>query len=412
MLKKIKSLFYGWWIVIGSFLLLVLTGGTALYGFTAFFNPISSELMWGSAAISFAFSLRSIEGGLLQPFIGIFIERVGVRKCIFAGLTLMGLSLFLLSRMTTLTIFYVGFLLLSLGFTMAAGIPQYTAVANWFKKRRSLALGLVTTGWGASGLMTPAIAMMIRFVGWRQTMFLLCPFILVIGIPLSFIIRDRPQSYGMQPDGVLLEGNSTNSDKYQEVDLGLTLKESLKTRTFWMLFFYTLCIEFAFSTIPIQEMPHLINVGISEKLAASAMAGYALVSLVGRIVISWLGDKYSKKGLLMISAVMQSTGFFIYANISSPWMIIPFIILYGPGFGATTALLPGIQADYFGTRSFASIRGMMSLGYSIGGIIAPVFAGLFFDIYHSYRVIFEIYALLAALSIPAVMMIPYRKIRF
>jgi len=165
MLKKIKNLFYGWWIVIGSFLLLVLTGGTALYGFTAFFNPISSELMWGSAAISFAFSLRSIEGGLLQPFIGLFIERVGVRKCIFAGLTLMGLSMFLLSRMTTLTMFYVGFLLLSLGFTMAAGIPQYTAVANWFKKRRSLALGLVTTGWGASGLMTPAIAMMIRFVG-------------------------------------------------------------------------------------------------------------------------------------------------------------------------------------------------------------------------------------------------------
>ena len=410
MLKKIKNLFYGWWIVIGSFLLLVLTGGTALYGFTAFFNPISSELMWGSAAISFAFSLRSIEGGLLQPFIGIFIERVGVRKCIFAGLTLMGLSMFLLSRMTTLTMFYVGFLLLSLGFTMAAGIPQYTAVANWFKKRRSLALGLVTTGWGASGLMTPAIAMMIRLVGWRQTMFLLCPLILVIGIPLSFIIRDRPQSYGMQPDGVLLEGNSTNSDKYREVDPGHTLKESLKTRTFWMLFLYTLCIEFAFSTIPIQEMPHLINVGISEKLAASAMAGYALVGLVGRIGISWLGDKYSKKGLLMISAVMQSTGFFIYANISSPWMIIPFIILYGPGFGATTALLPAIQADYFGTRSFASIRGMMSLGYSISGIIAPVLAGLFFDIYHSYRVIFEIYALLAALSIPGLMMIPNRKI--
>ncbi len=405
-----KNLFYGWWIVIGSFLLLVLTGGTALYGFTAFFNPISSELMWGSAAISFAFSLRSIEGGLLQPFIGIFIERVGVRKCIFAGLTLMGLSMFLLSRMTTLTMFYVGFLILSLGFTMAAGIPQYTAVANWFKKRRSLALGLVTTGWGASGLMTPAIAMMIRLVGWRQTMFLLCPFILVIGIPLSFIIRDRPQSYGMHPDGVLLEGNSTNSDKYQEVDPGHTLKESLKTRTFWMLFLYTLCIEFAFSTIPIQEMPHLINVGISEKLAASAMAGYALVGLVGRIGISWLGDKYSKKGLLMISAVMQSTGFFIYANISSPWMIIPFIILYGPGFGATTALLPAIQADYFGTRSFASIRGMMSLGYSISGIIAPVLAGLFFDIYHSYRIIFEIYAILAALSIPGLMMIPKRKI--
>jgi OFA family oxalate/formate antiporter-like MFS transporter len=410
MLKKIQNLFYGWWIVIASFVLLVITGGTALYGFTAFFNPISSEMKWGSAAISFAFSLRSIEGGIFQPLIGIFVERVGVRKCIFAGIALMGFSLFLLSRMTTLTIFYVGFVLLSLGFTMAAGIAEYTAVANWFRKRRSLALGLLTTGWGVSGLMTPIIAMMIRSVGWRETMFLLCPFILMIGIPLSFVIRDRPQSFGMQPDGVILEGNHTDTAKFQEGEPGLTLKEGLKTRTFWMLFLYAFCVQFAFSTIPVQEMPHLINVGISEKLAALTMAGFSLTTLVGRLFISWLGDTYSKKRLLIVSAAMQAIGFFIYANISRAWMIIPFILLYGPGFGATTPLLPGIQADYFGVRSFASIRGMMSIAFSAPGIIAPVFAGWIFDNYHSYTIAFQIYAAMAALGIVALMMIPKRKI--
>ena len=409
MLKKIQSLFYGWWIVLASFVLLVITGGTALYGFTAFFNPISSEMKWGSAAISFAFSLRSVEGGVLQPFIGIFVERLGVRKCIFVGISIMGFSLFLLSRMTTLTTFYVGFVLLSLGFSMAAGIPEFTAVANWFKKRRSLALGLLTTGFGVSGLMTPIIAMMIRSIGWRETMFLLCPFILVIGIPLSFFIRDRPQSYGMQPDGVLVERNSTDSTSFQEGNLGFTLKEALKTRTFWMLLLFAFCVQFAFSTIPVQEMPHLINVGISEKLAALTMAGYSLVSLVGRLLISWLGDTYSKKRLLMISAAMQAIGFFIYANITSPWMIIPFILFYGPGFGATVPLLPGIQADYFGVRSFASIRGMMSVAFAVPGIIAPVFAGWIFDRYHSYTIAFQLYALLAGLSILFLMMIPNRK---
>ena len=409
MLKKIQSLFYGWWIVLASFVLLVITGGTALYGFTAFFNPISSEMKWGSAAISFAFSLRSVEGGVLQPFIGIFVERLGVRKCIFVGIAIMGFSLFLLSRMTTLTTFYVGFVLLSLGFSMAAGIPEFTAVANWFKKRRSLALGLLTTGFGVSGLMTPIIAMMIRSLGWRETMFLLCPFILVIGIPLSFFIRDRPQSYGMQPDGDLMEKNSTDTTSFQERNSGFTLKEALKTKTFWMLLLYALCVQFAFSTIPVQEMPHLINVGISEKLAALTMAGYSLVSLVGRLLISWLGDTYSKKRLLMISAAMQAIGFFIYANITSPWMIIPFILFYGPGFGATVPLLPGIQADYFGVRSFASIRGMMSIAFAVPGIIAPVFAGWIFDRYHSYTIAFQLYALLAGLSILFLMMIPARK---
>ncbi len=410
MLKKIQNLFYGWWIVLASFVLLVITGGTALYGFTAFFNPISSEMKWGSAAMSFAFSLRSVEGGVLQPVIGIFVERVGVRKCIFTGIILMGFSLFLLSRMSTLTTFYVGFVLLSLGFTMAAGIPQYTAVANWFKKRRSLALGLLTTGWGVSGLMTPLIALMIRSVGWRETLFLLCPFILMIGIPLSFFIRDRPQPYGMQPDGGTPEDHPLDNAGSQAQDLGLSLKEALKTKTFWMLLLYALCVQFAFSTIPVQEMPHLINVGISEKLAALTMAGYSLVSLVGRLFISWLGDTYSKKRLLMISAAMQAIGFFIYANITSPWMIIPFILFYGPGFGATVPLLPAIQADYFGVRSFASIRGMMSIAFAVPGIVAPVFAGWIFDIYHSYTIAFQLYAILAALSIPVLMMIPNKKV--
>ena len=240
MLKKVHSLFYGWWIVLASFVLLVITGGTALYGFTAFFNPISSEMKWGSAAISFAFSLRSVEGGVLQPFIGIFVERLGVRKCIFAGISIMGFSLFLLSRMTTLTTFYVGFVLLSLGFSMAAGIPEFTAVANWFKKRRSLALGLLTTGFGVSGLMTPIIAMMIRSIGWRETMFLLCPFILVIGIPLSFFIRDRPQSYGMEPDGALAGKKFQGYHWFSRWELGIYSEGSPEDEDF--LDAFALCL--------------------------------------------------------------------------------------------------------------------------------------------------------------------------
>ena len=53
---------------------------------------------------------------------------------------------------------------------------------------------------------------------------------------------------------------------------------------------------------------------------------------------------------------------------------------------------------------------MMSLGYSIGGIIGPVLAGWTFDIYHSYKFIFEIYAVLAALSFLGLIMIPRKKI--
>ncbi len=410
MFYKMQNIFYGWWIVFASFTLFIIASGTAFYGFTAFFNPISKEMRWGSAAISFAFSLRSVEGGVLQPLIGFFVERVGIRKCIISGIVLMGISLFLISQISTLTNFYIGFVILAIGFTMAAGIAEYTAVANWFHKRRSLALGIITTGWGVSGVMTPIIAIMISYFGWRETLLILCPFILVIGIPLALIIRDRPESYGMHPDGIMEIDDSPEATISGKPGQESHAAKSLKTRAFWLLLLYCFFIQFAFSTIPVQEMPHLINVGISEKLAALTMTGYSLISIFGRLGFSWLGDTHSKKKLLIIAAAMQAVGFFIYANIRSTWTIIPFIILYGIGFGATVPLLPAIQADYFGVRSFASVRGLLSIAFAVPGIVAPVFAGWIFDIYHSYTPAFLIFAILAAISVPVMMMMPKRDI--
>jgi len=408
--SKIKNIFYGWWIVFASFGLLVITGGTALYGFTAFFNPISTEMKWGSAAISFAFSLRSVEGGVLQPLIGFFVERIGIRKCILIGIVLMGISLIFLSQISTLWEFYVAFVVLSTGFTMAAGIPEYTAVANWFQKRRSLALGILTTGWGVSGTLTPIIVLLIGFFGWRHTLLILGPFVLIVGLMLGLIVKDRPESNALAADVVSESDNPSENGNTDYPNQGFTLSESLKTKTFWLILSYILFVQFAFSTIPVQEMPHLINAGIAKEMAALTMTGYALCSLFGRLGFSWLGDIWNKKYLLAIAAAMQSVGFFFYANIRSEWMIIPFIILYGVGFGATVPLITAIQADCFGVRSFATVRGVLSISFAIPGIFAPVFAGWIFDRYHTYTPAFTAYAGLTTLAIPIILMISNRNV--
>jgi MFS family permease len=134
------------------------------------------------------------------------------------------------------------------------------------------------------------------------------------------------------------------------------------------------------------------------------MMGITVFSLVGRLGLSWLGDLYSKKKLLILSAALQAVGVFIFANISSAWMIIPFLVFYAPGFGGPIPLLPAIQADYFGTRAFASVRGLMALGYTIPGIIGPWFAGWICDRQGSYKTAFLIYAAMTLLAIPVMMM--------
>lgn len=409
MLKKLRSLFYGWWIVIASFFLLLVCGGTALYGFSAFFDPIYQEMGWSRAETSIAFSLRSVEGGIVQPIIGFFVDRIGARKCIFIGIILMGVALVLVSRLSSLLTFYVGFFILAMGNTFASGIPEYSAIANWFRKRRALALGILTAGMGASGIMTPILSSMIDSYGWRETLLIMVPVVLAVGIPLSLLIRHRPEPYGYRPDGEkpnaesIADGKKTSAALHA-ADEGFTIRQALATRTFWLLFLYSLFISFASSAIQVHLMSHLVNVGISRDLAALTMTGYTAGSLVGRIGLSWLGDRYSKKKLLILSAVLQAVGVLIFAYIKEPWMIIPFLIFYAPGFGGPIPLLPAIQADYFGTKSFASVRGLMALGYSIPGILGPWIAGLICDMQGSYTLAFVIFSAACLLAIPVMMM--------
>ncbi len=407
-IKKIQKLYYGWWIVITSFVLFVFIGGTALYGFTAFFNPIIDEMKWSRAQTSIAFSLRSVEGGVMRPLIGFLVDRIGPRRCVIAGVLILGGSLIFMSYTNSLLHFYLSFGLLALGFTAALGIAQYAAVANWFRRRRSFAMGILSAGYGVSGVMTPVLVFLINAYGWRSSLVIIGIITISIGIPLSLVMRHRPEQYGYLPDGdsgnkIEITEDQTISAEFEEK--GYTVRAALRSSTFWLLLAFWTFTGFAQSALIVHEMPYLTGIGISENLAAMTMVGITISSLIGRLGFSWLGDIYKKKYLLAIGCTLQVIGTFIFANIRSAWMIIPFLLTYGPGFGGPIPLLGAIQADYFGTKSYAALRGMFTFGWTIPGIIAPVLAGWIYDVYGSYRTAFIIFAIVGILALPSVLLI-------
>ena len=109
------KIFYGWWVVVASFLIALYVGGTVFYGFTAFFEPIANEMGWSYTQISLAASLRGLEIGLLSPVVGILADRWGPRRLIFSGVLITVSGLLLLSSTSSLIMFYGAFALLSIG---------------------------------------------------------------------------------------------------------------------------------------------------------------------------------------------------------------------------------------------------------------------------------------------------------
>ncbi len=413
--RKQPRIFYGWWIVLTAAALNTYAGGVWFYGFSAFFKPIVDEFGWTYAVTSLAFSLYQLESGVLAPVVGYLVDRLGPRKLVFFGTTVVGFGLILLSRVDSLLTFYGTFLLISIGFGAGAYLPGLTAIANWFVRKRGTAMGFLLAGYGASGLLVPGLVWLISMYGWRQTLFFLGIGMWIMGLPAGLIIRHRPEPYGYLPDGdspppQTGESSGRSGEEAQTIKSqrppveGLSAREAMRTPAFWFLSIGVSLAMMGTSGLVVHEIPYLGSVGIPAQTAALAITAMTSLSIVGRLSFGWLGDRFERRFLLMGAYGLQLIGMLFFAFVTEAGHLIPFLLIFGPAYGGAISLRPAILADYFGIRSYATIQGFSQLVMMWPGLAGPVLAGWMYDTMGSYRLAFIIFAVVTLLGLPLIFM--------
>ncbi|MEE8420848.1 MAG: MFS transporter [Dehalococcoidales bacterium] len=400
------KIFYGWWIVAASFFIALFVGGVVFYGFTAFFEPIAEEMGWSYTQISLAASLRGLEIGLLSPVVGILVDRWGPKRLIFAGVLILVAGLLLLSSARSLVMFYGAFALLAIGVSACTVTVLLTAMANWFHRKMGIASGIAISGFGFSGLLIPVIVRLITVYDWRQTLIILALGLIVLVLPLSFFFRHRPEQYGYFPDGQNQDITSTlDRTKPGKIDrVAIKTRRALTSGAFWRLALSRMYHMMVVAAVITHVMPYLGSIGIGRSPSSLVATAIPLMSVFGRLGFGWLGDKISKKMVATASFIMIGTGVlcFAYAATSSVWLLAPFLVLMGIGYGGSNSLLPLMGREYFGRTNFGSIYGVMEGIGTIGGIIGPALAGWVYDNQGSYQ---PIWLLMAGLSVVAIMLI-------
>jgi len=406
------KLFYGWWIVGAALLIGLFTGGAVFYGFTAIFEPIADDLGWSYTQISLAASLRGLEAGLIAPFVGVLVDRLGPRRLIFSGAIVAAAGLFLLSRVTSLGMFYVAFALMALGTSACSMTVLMTAIANWFQRKVGTASGIAISGYGFSGLLVPVIARLIEIYEWRTVVFILALGMIGIVIPLSFVFRHKPEQYGYLPDGEAQSAVKTDEKVQHLPTVEIKARQIIKNGTFWRLaiaFMFHIVLVTATTT---HVMPYLSSFGIARSTSSIVASAIPLSSVGGRLSFGWLGDKFDRKRMAAIAFIMTSLGMlcFAYASTAGAWLLIPFIILFGIGYGGLSPLRPSLAREYFGRASFGTIFGFIIGVNMLGGIIGPPLAGWVYDTWGSYQGIWFAFTALPVVALVAVVTIqPFRK---
>jgi MFS family permease len=392
-----KKIFYGWWIVLACSLIVLYIAGIVFYGFTAFFEPIREEFGWSYTQISFAASLRGLEMGIFAPLIGFLVDRFGPRKLILWGTITVGFGLIILSLTQSLAMFYVSFLLIGFGAGGCTIVVTMTAIANWFRRRIGLALGVMGSGIGTGGLMVMLIVGLINLYQWRATLIILGVGMWVLGIPSSLVVRDRPEQYGYRPDGEV-SSPYVEGHEMQDTGVEITFREALRMRPFLYLNITEFIRLMALMAAITHVMPYLASVGMPRPTAGLIAGAIPLIGIIGRFGLGWLGDVFDKRYVLAVATALISLGLLAFSYVHVRWVILPFLLVLPIGFGGSMVLRGSIVREYFGRDSFGKMIGVIMGSAAFGGIIGPILAGWVFDTMGSYHAIWLVFCGLTGLA--------------
>ena len=396
-----NRIFYGWYIVAASVVMNAYITVAFGLGFNVFFLPILTEFGWSRAVTSGAFSLRSLESGLLAPIIGFLVDRWGPRPIILIGVFLVGSGMIMMAYIDSLWGFYAAFLIAALGGSGAGhGVSWVVAVAKWFNRMRGRALGIAMLGPVIGGPLLFTIAIIDEYFGWRIATLILGVGVWIIGLPLALVARTEPRAYGYFPDNErTIDDPKTQPELDRQYHSGMSVSEALMTRDFWVLTILFALMFLGISGLMVHLIPLLEDFAYSSTEAATILGILFLLSGLGRVFSGFMADSLDYRKVLIILVLCQLLGLLILTRLSEPniWIVFIFTLTFGIGFGGTIPLRPFVIMQIFGGKSFGALQGLLQVGAIGAGVVGPVFYGWIFDTTGSYDI--ALYATMATIAI-------------
>ncbi|MAW87839.1 MAG: MFS transporter [Phyllobacteriaceae bacterium] len=356
----------------------VVEGG---YGFTA------AQTAWIFSTGLFTFSIFMILSGRLMRFISARLLTVAGGLLLggsyiaagFSGISFPGLLL---------TIGILG----GAGIGLAYAVPLKTGIA-WYPDKVGLVSGLAVAGFGFGATFWVKAAgswfgggllhnlSLFNLSGLEST-YILYGFILLSLIILgSFFMKMPPEGYS--PKGWNPERDALDP-AFEKIDLkGKAMLRTPKFKLLFIMFFLSsfagLMVIYCIKLFGIDALSQ-IDAGSASSIAGTAMAVYAILNGLGRILYGKVSDILGRKKTLrlmnLLQALMMASLFWLGQTPAGLVFAAAFI---GLNYGGAFALFPAATAVYFGKKNVGENYGWVFLAYGFAGIAGPLLAGIVKD---------------------------------
>jgi len=389
-----------WLIPFGSAIALIVgNGAISVFAFGVFIKPLEAQFGWSRATLSGATALCGLLSAIALPFVGLLIDRVGVRRPLMVAIVLFAANVAAVGLSGSLLWFQL--LIALTGITGAAQGPigYVRSISSYFDRRRGFAIGIAMSGVGLGTALIPVYAQwLIGHFGWRVAYAGLGLAILVLAWPMVLaVIREPPNANRGAPT---MGGGAATAVS------GLRLKEVLALPMFWLLAAAVLFVSVTVNGSLVHVVPMLTDRGWSPGSASSVMVAAGLAGMVGRLLAGFLIDRIFAPHVAMVFFLLAIGGVY---GLSTQLYVVPGVIGVGLASGAEVDMIGFLVSRYFGLKSFGQIYGLLFSIFTIGAGLGPYLVGVAFTAFHNYdKALFGLGCLLAAAISCFALIGPYR----
>lgn len=390
--------FLPWLIALAALVLLMVSNGMVLTGITAFDEALLNEFGWSRGALKFRDLLTLLLTGLAAPFIGILIDRLGVRPLIIAGSVLLGLMYFAYGYVQSLLhvyLIHVAFavVLVACGLNVAVIL-----VSQWFVRHRGTAIGIALVGTSLGGMVFPAVIVeLIADGGWREG-FRILALVPLVTLLIGAFLAHPPARFGRKALGA--DNPPPQGGGVPNPATDLAYGEALRTVTFWALAFTAMMTFYSMLAASAHLFLHMRDMGFEPAAAGRALGVMFGMALIGKFLFGLLADHLPQKLVFLANIGVMFAGSLFLATLK-PDLVWIAISLFGLGWGGLYTLLQLQAINSFGLTAAGKILGTITVLDAIGGGLGIWLTGVMFDRFGSYQVAFTVIAglLFAALLV-------------
>jgi len=388
---------YAWVVVWACFGSLAVIFGVA-YSFAAFFESFAREFDAQRADVSLVFGLCGLIYFVLGMGGGMLADRFGPRVTCVSGMVLIATGLLGTSLSGSMSAVY-----LSYGVCIGLGIalvytPAIGCVQPWFTRRRGLASGIASAGIGAGTLVVPLVASaLIAALPWRDAMRLMALGVLVLGAGCAWLMRRAPVAVA-PPAGAGAAGGPVGLLGAVNAPPGLTLRQTLRQRSFWWLYAATV-LAAPTMFVPFAHVSAAArDAGIDNAAAVGLVGLIGIGSLVGRFAMGAVADRLGRGLTLVLMQGSMGASYLLWGAADAYAAFAVFALWFGLSYGGIVSLLPALCMDLFGARALASVIGTLYSGAALGNLLGPVLAGRAFDQLGGYGLVIGVGMALSVLA--------------